>query len=107
MPSIESWWAGEIDWSRPAGQFLKRFVAALPADRPFHMTVFGSAPRAWRLGPPDSSRFASSVGAARFERFQRWTRPISRGISRVEFFTWIHKAGLKFVRNLPELVRPL
>lgn len=44
MPSIETWWAGEIDWSAPAGQLLKRFVAALPKDRPFHITVFGSAP---------------------------------------------------------------
>jgi len=44
MPSIDNWWTGEIDWSAPAGQLLKRFLAALPADRQFHITVFGSAP---------------------------------------------------------------
>lgn len=44
MPSTDSWWASEIDWATPAGELLKRFVAALPADRPFHITVFGSAP---------------------------------------------------------------
>lgn len=44
MPSTESWWSAEIDWSRPAGQILRKFVTALPTDRPFHLTVFGSAP---------------------------------------------------------------
>ncbi len=44
MPSTENWWDAEIDWSRPAGQVLRKLVAALPKDRPFHITVFGSAP---------------------------------------------------------------
>lgn len=44
MPPTESWWTGEIDWSTPAGQILRRFLQALPADRPFRITVFGSAP---------------------------------------------------------------
>jgi hypothetical protein len=44
MPSTENWWAGEIDWSTPAGQLLQRFLAALPSERSFHVTVFGSAP---------------------------------------------------------------
>src|SRR5262245_11958460 len=44
MPSTENWWAGAIDWSTPAGQLLQRFMATLPKDRHFHMTVFGSAP---------------------------------------------------------------
>jgi len=44
MPSTKNWWAGEIDWSTPAGQLLQKFLAALPKDRPFHVTVFGSAP---------------------------------------------------------------
>ena len=44
MPSTENWWAGEIDWSTPAGQLLQRFLAALPSERTFHVTVFGSAP---------------------------------------------------------------
>ena len=44
MPSTENWWAGEIDWATPAGQLLQRFLAALPPQRPFRITVFGSAP---------------------------------------------------------------
>jgi hypothetical protein len=44
MLSIENWWKGEVDWSTPAGQLLQRFLAALPKDRQFHITVFGSAP---------------------------------------------------------------
>ena len=44
MPSTENWWAGVIDWAAPAGQLLQRFLAALPPQRAFHITVFGSAP---------------------------------------------------------------
>lgn len=44
MPSIKNWWAGEIDWATPAGQLLQRFLASLPKDRPFHLTLYGSAP---------------------------------------------------------------
>lgn len=44
MPSIKNWWAGEIDWATPAGQLLQEFVRALPRDRSFHFTLYGSAP---------------------------------------------------------------
>ncbi|MDQ6632352.1 MAG: hypothetical protein M3Y82_11470 [Verrucomicrobiota bacterium] len=44
MPSIKNWWAGEIDWSTPAGQLLQTFLDALPKDRAFHVTIYGSAP---------------------------------------------------------------
>jgi hypothetical protein len=44
MPSIKNWWAGEIDWATPAGQLLQKFLVALPKDRPFHLTLYGSAP---------------------------------------------------------------
>ena len=44
MPSIENWWNSPIDWGTPAGQLLSRFAAALPADRGYRITVFGSAP---------------------------------------------------------------
>ena len=44
MPSIKNWWAGEIDWATPAGQLLQKFLAALPKDRPFRFTLYGSAP---------------------------------------------------------------
>jgi hypothetical protein len=44
MTSIKNWWAGEIDWATPAGGLLERFLASLPKDRPFHLTLYGSAP---------------------------------------------------------------
>ncbi|MBI3852145.1 MAG: hypothetical protein HY298_17950 [Verrucomicrobia bacterium] len=44
MPSIKNWWAGEIDWATPAGQLLQKFLVALPTNRPFHFTIYGSAP---------------------------------------------------------------
>jgi hypothetical protein len=44
MPSIKNWWAGEIDWTTPAGQLLQKFLVALLKDRPFHLTLYGSAP---------------------------------------------------------------
>jgi hypothetical protein len=44
MPLIKNWWAGEIDWSTPAGQLLETFLASLPKDRAFHVTIYGSAP---------------------------------------------------------------
>ena len=44
MPSIKNWWAGEIDWTTPAGRLLQKFLTALPKDRPFRFTIYGSAP---------------------------------------------------------------
>src|SRR5438045_2367212 len=44
MPSIKNWWTGEIDWSTPAGRLLQKFLATLPTNRPFHFTLYGSAP---------------------------------------------------------------
>jgi len=44
MPSTKNWWTGEIDWNTPAGELLQKFLASLPGDRPFHLTLYGSAP---------------------------------------------------------------
>ncbi len=44
MPSTKNWWAGEIDWTTPAGQVLEKFLASLPGGRSFHLTIYGSAP---------------------------------------------------------------
>ena len=44
MHSTKNWWAGEINWATPAGQLLQRFVAALPKERRFNLTLYGSAP---------------------------------------------------------------
>jgi hypothetical protein len=37
-------WAGSIDLTTRAGQLLRQLIAALPPDRSFEITVFGSAP---------------------------------------------------------------
>jgi|SRR6266536_2168208 len=37
-------WTSTIDLSTPAGKALKDLAAALPQDRPFRITLFGSAP---------------------------------------------------------------
>ncbi len=44
MMSTVNWWRADIDWTTPAGQFLKRFLDLLPANRHFRITVYGSAP---------------------------------------------------------------
>jgi hypothetical protein len=44
MTSIKNWWAAEIDWATPAGELLQKFLASLPTARPFHLTLYGSAP---------------------------------------------------------------
>ena len=44
MTSIKNWWDGGLDWSTPAGRLLEKFLASLPRERPFHVTVYGSAP---------------------------------------------------------------
>ena len=44
MPSTENWWAGEIDWSAPAGWLLEQFLGSLPTNRAFRLTIYGSAP---------------------------------------------------------------
>lgn len=43
MKSIENWWNGKINWETPAGRLLREFAAVIPKDRPFHLTLFGSA----------------------------------------------------------------
>lgn len=44
MSSTANWWPAQLDWTTPAGQLLQQLVAALPDDRAFHLTVYGSAP---------------------------------------------------------------
>ena len=41
--AIDSW-TTRIDLGTPAGEALKKLAAALPKDRPFRITLFGSAP---------------------------------------------------------------
>jgi hypothetical protein len=44
MPSTNNWWAGEIDWSTPAGEVIERFLDSLPSERAIRLTLYGSAP---------------------------------------------------------------
>ena len=44
MNSTENWWRAEINWDTPAGQILRKFLALLPPDRAFSITLYGSAP---------------------------------------------------------------
>ena len=37
-------WSPQIDWETPAGRALRKLFAALPADRDFTITLFGSSP---------------------------------------------------------------
>ncbi len=37
-------WNPTLDWSAPAGEVLKKFIAHLPKGRVFKITVFGSSP---------------------------------------------------------------
>ena len=37
-------WTPQIDWDTPAGRALKVLFAALPVDRPYSITLFGSSP---------------------------------------------------------------
>jgi hypothetical protein len=51
MPSTKNWWAGEIDWATPAGRVIEKFLASLPLDRDFRVTVYGSAPLQLSVDP--------------------------------------------------------
>ena len=44
MNSTENWWRAEINWDTPAGQIVRKFLGLLPSDRPFLITLYGSAP---------------------------------------------------------------
>lgn len=44
MFDVASAWSPNLDWSTPAGQVLRRLLAALPIEKPIIITVFGSAP---------------------------------------------------------------
>ena len=59
-------WATEIDWETSAGGVLRRLVAALPSDREWSLTLFGSSPLQLALEPSftsaDVDLFTSDFG---------------------------------------------
>src|SRR5689334_10299096 len=47
MSTEPSWtqpWQPQLNWNSPAGQLLEKMAQALPADNPWRVVVFGSAP---------------------------------------------------------------
>lgn len=42
-------WSPSLNWETPAGKVLRRLADSLPSDRPFVITVFGSAPLQLRV----------------------------------------------------------
>ncbi len=44
-------WVERIDWSTPAGQVLRSLIDALPPDREWSLTLFGSSPLQLALDP--------------------------------------------------------
>jgi hypothetical protein len=44
MPSCDQPWSPDLNWNTPAGEVLDRLVAALPAERPWRIILFGSSP---------------------------------------------------------------
>ena len=73
-------WTGTIDLSTPAGVALKRLAAVLPKDRPFRITLFGSAPIQIAVDPTllsadvdlfcDEEDLTEAVRRARLDRDQ-------------------------------------
>jgi len=49
--STSDWWKGEVNWETPAGGALRQFVASLPKERPWRVTLYGSAPLQLTLDP--------------------------------------------------------
>lgn len=49
--AVSAWWSGEINWDTPAGGVLRKFFAALPINRHFRLTLYGSAPLQLTLDP--------------------------------------------------------
>lgn len=41
---VEASWTSSLDLNTPAGRILRQFISTLPKERPFTITVFGSAP---------------------------------------------------------------
>lgn len=59
-------WATEIDWDTSAGGILRRLITALPTDREWTLTLFGSPPLQLALEPSftsaDVDLFTSDFG---------------------------------------------
>ncbi|MEA3213116.1 MAG: hypothetical protein QOE70_6173 [Chthoniobacter sp.] len=49
-------WVGEINWQTPAGKTLRELIHALPNDREWSLTLFGSSPLQLAIEPTFTSR---------------------------------------------------
>lgn len=41
---VSDFWTNQVNLNTPAGEAIRKLAAALPKDRPFRVTLFGSAP---------------------------------------------------------------
>jgi hypothetical protein len=64
-------WAARIDWQTTAGRTLRRLIDALPSDREWSLTLFGSSPLQLALEPSFTSQdvdlFTSDFGESKDE----------------------------------------
>jgi hypothetical protein len=80
---LESW-AGSIELGTPAGQLLNQLVGALPKEREFTLTVFGSAAIQICV---DSSLTSADVGIfSDAEEMQEFVHRAGLGQDRAEFY---------------------
>ncbi len=91
MSFVDEPWRPILQWETPAGRLLEKLAAALPVDRHFFITVFGSAPL--QLG------IEASFQSADVDVF-----------SADDLRDWIHSAGLGegqsafYIQQSPEFV---
>jgi hypothetical protein len=62
-------WHPEIDWDIPAGQALDKLVAALPANRSWRITIFGSSPLQLAVDPTFLSADVAIIAQEDVESF--------------------------------------
>ena len=83
---LESW-AGSIDLTTQAAHLLEKLVAALPQDREFIITVFGSAPIQICV---DSSLTSADVDVfSEFEELREWVDRAGLGQDKAEFYVQV------------------
>src|SRR5258706_12938472 len=83
---LESW-AGSINLETRAAELLRKIAAALPPDRQFSVTVFGSAPLQICV---DSTLTSADVDVfSEFEELREWVDRAGLGQDKTEFYVQV------------------